>query len=300
MFDITHKILKAFTDTLFAKRDYTKPKLIMTLLVKNEEELLEKNLIFHKAMGVDGFIITDNNSTDSTPQIIREYIDKGWILESIEEHATNYQQKAWVDRMIRLAKDKYHADWIINADADEFWHSPTGDLRSEMQSRGANTLLCKVVNFCPDEELPFWRWSEVVTPVSDIEKYDLSRHSIYSKSMTKVAHSAIGYIRISMGNHKVTMLPSRKQKSEITVFHYNIRSKAQFLEKMINGGQQFVNNKKKRVARHWRYYYELHKAGKLEREYDRVIGKDHFEEFRKCGVIYINSAVKETFQRLGY
>ena len=35
-------------------------KLFMTLLVKNEEGMLEENLQFHKAMGVDGFIITDN------------------------------------------------------------------------------------------------------------------------------------------------------------------------------------------------------------------------------------------------
>ena len=69
------------------------PKLIMTLLVKNEEDMLEKNLQFHKAMGVDGFIITDNNSTDCTLNIIRKYQEKGWILEYIEETGTNYQQK---------------------------------------------------------------------------------------------------------------------------------------------------------------------------------------------------------------
>lgn len=73
-------------------------KLFMTLLVKNEEGMLEENLQFHKAMGVDGFIITDNNSTDSTPDIIRKYKQKGWIKEVIEEKATNYEQKDWVDR----------------------------------------------------------------------------------------------------------------------------------------------------------------------------------------------------------
>ena len=50
--------------------------------------MLEENLQFHKAMGVDGFIITDNNSTDSTPDIIRKYKQKGWIKEVIEEKAT--------------------------------------------------------------------------------------------------------------------------------------------------------------------------------------------------------------------
>ncbi len=300
MLNYITKATRAIWDGVFAKRDYTNPKLIMTLLIKNEEELLEKNLIFHKAMGVDSFIITDNNSTDSTPQIIKKYQKMGWIVESIEEHATNYQQKAWVDRMIRLAKDKYHADWVINADADEFWHTPSGDLKQEMRQRRVNTLLCKVVNFLPVEEVPFWRWDEVVTPVADKERYDLSKHSIYSKSMTKVAHSTVGYIRISMGNHKVTMLPSRKLSSEIKVFHYNIRSKAQFLEKMINGGKQFENNPKKSVARHWRYYYELHKQGLLEREYERMIGTDHLEEFRKCGIVYRDSSVAEVFRGLGY
>ena len=69
--------------------------------------MLEENLQFHKAMGVDGFIITDNNSTDSTPDIIRKYKQKGWIKEVIEEKATNYEQKDWVDRMIWKAKTIY-------------------------------------------------------------------------------------------------------------------------------------------------------------------------------------------------
>ena len=94
-------------------------KLFMTLLVKNEEGMLEENLQFHKAMGVDGFIITDNNSTDSTPDIIRKYKQKGWIKEVIEEKATNYEQKDWVDRMIWKAKTIYKADWIITAASSE-------------------------------------------------------------------------------------------------------------------------------------------------------------------------------------
>lgn len=54
-------------------------KLFMTLLVKNEEGMLEENLQFHKAMGVDGFIITDNNSTDSTPTLSVNTNKKGGL-----------------------------------------------------------------------------------------------------------------------------------------------------------------------------------------------------------------------------
>lgn len=115
-------------------------QLIMTLLVKNEESMLEENLLFHKAMGVDSFIITDNNSTDSTPEIIRKYKQKGWIKEVIEEKATDYEQKEWVDRMIWKAKTIYKADWIINADADELWYSPSGNLKTDLSATHAKRI----------------------------------------------------------------------------------------------------------------------------------------------------------------
>ena len=86
------------------------PVVCMTLLVKNEEDILEQNLIFHKQKGVDFFIVTDNNSTDKTPEILRKYQEKGWIKEIIEEKATDYRQKVWVDRMVWRAKTVYKAD----------------------------------------------------------------------------------------------------------------------------------------------------------------------------------------------
>ena len=98
----------------------------MTLLVKNEEELLEKNLLFHKAMGVDAFIVTDNNSADGTYGIIEKYRRKGWVVDVIRETATGYEQKEWVDRMIWRAKTSFGADWVINADAENSGMLPPG------------------------------------------------------------------------------------------------------------------------------------------------------------------------------
>ena len=76
-----------------------------------------------------GFIVTDNNSTDHTPDILRKYKELGWIKEIIQEPATDYRQKKWVDRMVWCAKTVFHADWVINADADEFWYAPSGNLK---------------------------------------------------------------------------------------------------------------------------------------------------------------------------
>lgn len=136
------KILSALCALPRTLRCTPHPKLIMTLLVKNEEELLAHNLEFHHAMGVDGFIITDNNSTDGTPHIIERYRKRGWVLHVINETATDYNQKRWVDRMVMLAKNQYGADWVINADADEFWYSPDNNLKTELCTTHANVLQC--------------------------------------------------------------------------------------------------------------------------------------------------------------
>lgn len=86
--DILRRAEKAIWQWSKEKKSVAQPRLVMTLLVKNEEDKLEQNLLFHKAMGVDLFIVTDNNSTDKTMDILRRYEQKGWIAEIIEERAT--------------------------------------------------------------------------------------------------------------------------------------------------------------------------------------------------------------------
>lgn len=270
-------------------------KLFMTLLVKNEEGMLEENLQFHKAMGVDGFIITDNNSTDSTPDIIRKYKQKGWIKEVIEEKATNYEQKDWVDRMIWKAKTIYKADWIINADADEFWFPSKGNLKTLLPSEHFGILSAKVRNVCPEEGKPYWEWKNVALEVPNLEDYDLSPFSLFSRHYKKVMHRAAGYIQISMGNHKVTMLPHREKAGDITIYHFPIRNKEHFIQKMVNGGKQLEKHQGKHGGRHWRYFYSLYKEGKLHQEYDRMVGTKHWNQLFRDGYIQPDENLKKLF-----
>lgn len=107
-------------------------KLIMTLLVKDEADIIETNIRFHKAMGVDGFIVTNNNSTDDTLEVLSRLKNEGLVLEIIDESDPTYQQEIWVDRMIKIAKKKYHATWVINADADEFYYSKDLNLKESI------------------------------------------------------------------------------------------------------------------------------------------------------------------------
>lgn len=274
------------------------PKLIMTLLVKNEADILEQNLLFHKTMGVDAFIVTDNNSTDGTLDLLEKYRRKGWIAEIIREPGNDYRQKVWVDRMIWKAKRVYGADWIINADADELWYAPSGNLKNELTASNANVVRCQMVCMYPEEGKPFYEWNRAVRFVSDFGKYHLSLYSLFARQIPKVAHRADGYIQISMGNHKVAMFPKRQKDCPIRIYHYNIRGKKHFIEKVVNGGQQLERNKSKHGGRHWRYFYRLFQEGKLEVEYKNVIGENTYSQLLEDGFIYSDTTIPLYFQQL--
>jgi uncharacterized protein YjhX (UPF0386 family) len=47
-----------------------------------------------------------------------------------------------------------------------------------------------------------------------------------------------------------------------------------------------------------RYFYQLHKEGKLEAEYERVIGSAYFEALRKDGFIIPDVTIPNFFKRL--
>ncbi|MCC4796267.1 glycosyltransferase family 2 protein, partial [Vibrio lentus] len=76
------------------------PTLIMTILAKDEVDVIEQQLIFHKRMGVDSFVVTDNGSSDGTLEVFEKYQKKGWIKEIILEPSKDYYQTEWVDNMI--------------------------------------------------------------------------------------------------------------------------------------------------------------------------------------------------------
>lgn len=295
------KILTALFRLPHSLRPTPAPRLVMTLLVKNEEAMLEANLCFHHAMGVDAFVVTDNNSTDRTPEIIERYKQKGWIVEAIDEAGQDYKQKLWVDRMVTAAIGRHGADWVINADADELWYAPSGNIKTELTTTHANVLVVHPRCVLPEEGMPFYQWTQAVNAVPEerMEEFDLSPYSIFSKQRQKVMHRADGYIQIAMGNHKVVMLPRRKAECNLAIYHYTTRDRAGFLEKMINGGAQLANNPSKHGGRHWRYFYNLYLEGKLEAEYERVVGGGERRlPLERAGFVETDTTIKDFFENM--
>ena len=169
-------------------------RLVMTYKLKDEEDILEDNLRFHVAQGVDFFVATDNGSRDGTPDVLRRYRDAG-LLHLIEEPSEDYQRLHgdWVTRMARLAATDFEADWVVHNDADEFlW--PLGATLHEAFAAIPGPY--SVVNlprpeFVPRPDGP-GHWSQ-----------RLIHRDAISRVRHKVAHRAADDVIIGGGSHKL-------------------------------------------------------------------------------------------------
>ena len=106
-------------------------RLAMTILVRDAEDLIETNLRYHRAQGVDLFLIGDNGSTDRTLEILEPYREAGLVeLDHIEGDARH----VWSAGRTMLARKAYElgADWVIHDDHDEFWWPLTGTLKDAL------------------------------------------------------------------------------------------------------------------------------------------------------------------------
>src|SRR5580765_6385345 len=103
-------------------------KLVMTLLARDEADVIESWLTFHLNAGADFVVATDNRSVDGTTDVLERYEREGHV-HLIREPGEDLRQNEWVTRMARLAATEFGADWVINSDADEFWWPRGGSLK---------------------------------------------------------------------------------------------------------------------------------------------------------------------------
>jgi hypothetical protein len=277
---------KYFTITTTVNKndvDIKKNKLVMTLLVRNEEDIIRYNIDFHLTKGVDFIIATDNGSTDGTLDILKEYEQKG-VLRLIEEPQHNHDQAAWNNRMAEIAKEKYNADIIFHCDADEFWFPRSGNLKDEISNRPEDILNVDVINILladkdGNESFPQNTRFAVVKPIIARDYIEETKHInfFYFKYPSKVIFKTNKKLLfVSEGNHFIINNDdsiSEGQSQDVIIYHYPIRSKASFLQKTVMDGRAYELNdvQPKEASFHVRRWYESYKRGLLEEEYKKLI-----------------------------
>ncbi len=243
----------------------------MTLLVRDEEEILENHLSYHFAQGVDHVVVTDNRSTDGTPDLLERFRREGRV-SVIQESGDDYNQSRWVTRMARLAADELGADWVIHSDADEFWWPKSGDFRRVFADMPADVGVWSVdrSNFLPAPgDGPFHQRMIVREAVS---------YSIFGGPIPpKVCHRASPDASVGQGNHAVTGVSGRTlglgSTAPLFILHYPMRSYEQFERKIVLGGAAYERNTIEpwETGSGWRTRFEDYKSGRLPEWWARQV-----------------------------
>jgi Glycosyl transferase family 2 len=203
---------------------------VMTLVVRDEADVVEHWLRYHLARGVDLVIATDHRSVDGTSDILREYARDGRVVVIREEDAV-LRQAAWVTRMARLAAVEHGASWVIPSDADEFWWPREGtfaDILGAVPERfGVVRALMRHFVLRPGSGLFVERMTVRARPTADLS-------SPYH-AQVKIAHRAVPDARVSVGNHDVegTGLRLLREWFPFEVLHFPIRDENQLEAKFL-------------------------------------------------------------------
>jgi hypothetical protein len=271
----------------------------MTLLVRDNADIVAENMDFHLAMGVDHIIVTNNRSKDATRDIVLDYVRRG-AATLIDEFDDDFDQSTWVTRMARMAARDLSADWIINSDVDEFWWPLDGNLKAVFSAAPTDcgVLLAPRLNFLPMRTLStFWR--EMVW------RYVVSRNALGEPLPGKVAHRAVADITVAEGNHAVTspFLKPAQQQGRIEILHFPYRSYAQYSAKIAKGGAAVEKNTKvdAGVFGTWRQQYALQRKGGLESWYRQLPhGDDPMRaEMVSKGEIVMDTRLQKFMETLG-
>jgi hypothetical protein len=123
---------------------------VLFVVTRNEADLLRLNLSHHLGWGFDHVAIADNESTDATEEVLREYGDAVTVLRIENPNERFAALSALLDRIERQRGD---IDWVAVSDTDEFWWAPGTDLSSLLAGVPATTVAVNSVQklFLPTE-----------------------------------------------------------------------------------------------------------------------------------------------------
>ncbi len=249
-------------------------RLILTLLVRDEEDVLEANLRYHLSRGVDHVLVTDNLSRDATPDILRRYERAGWVTTH-RETDDDYEQARWVTRMARRAYTDLGADWVIHADADEFWWPTRGDLKEALASVPAAFGALRV----PRRNFRVERGQRGPSIGNMTLREAAPRSYMGRPLLPKVCHRGCADVVVEQGNHGLrqpemtTPLPVYDGHEPVEILHYQLRGWPHFENKIALGGAAYARNTRlpENVGRGWRLLHDLHREGRLREYYDEQL-----------------------------
>jgi hypothetical protein len=270
-------------------------KLVMTLLVRDEADVLDEQLAFSFAAGVDFVIATDHCSSDGTSEILERYALAGRLLLH-RESGSQYRQADWVTRMARLAAGELGADWVINSDADEFWWPCGGGLKDVLARLPDHVGIVRtLVRVFPPRhgEGPFYDCMDVrFTPAAPVND-----PTSPFRVNTRLVHRASPTVRIGRGNAGLSGLaPGLLQApAPIEVLHFPIRGLAQFERKFLTHHATLGSRRRGDHVR----VFEARRRGSVARLYDSLrVDDERLERGLQEGSLAVDTRLRDALRLL--
>jgi Glycosyl transferase family 2 len=275
-------------------------RLVVTVLARDEADVIDAQVAFHLGAGADFVIATDNNSRDGTTEILERYQRDG-VLHLIREPAEGLRQGEWVTRMARLAAAEYDADWVINTDADEFWWPRGGSLKEVLAAVPAEYGVVQ----------GFWR-SFVPRPDDDqgfAERLTarLSQHApindptSFYRPVVKVAHRGDPEITVARGNHALADSAFRTLTTwhPIEVLHFPLRSRAQWMRKVELQGDAFTKHIERSGTGYHLKGYDALQEGRLDEQHAALVVDDAaLEQGLRDGTLVLDTRLRDALRSL--
>jgi len=270
-------------------------RIAMTLMVRDEIDIIDAQIAFHLAAGVDFVVVTDHESEDGTTEVLERYAEQG-VLQLIRVSSPVKRQAEWVTRMARMAAADFGADWVINSDADEFWWPWGGDLKDALarvpDRYGVVQTFVRAFLPRPGEGAFEERMTVRLAPAAPIN----SPFSPFRVNV-RLLHRASPDIVVGRGNaslpgSSLVPLPGR---SPVEALHFPVRSLGQFEHKFLT---HYKASGPRLRGEHVRAH-EAAQAGRLHELYEEICLDD--ERLRRGladGSLAIDTRMRDALRAL--
>jgi len=220
--------------------------------MRDEEDVAASTVRHLFSEGIDGVIVADNRSTDSTRVVLKNLQSEYSPLLIIDDPVVGYYQSEKMTDLAKMARG-IESDpdlWILPVDADEVWYSFERQTIKDAFSRipaGVDVVGVQL-------------WNHFVTG-KDVDNPFPFLRIVYRQpvpgQLDKVAFRYREGVRIAQGNHGVLLNDVWQPGAGVSVGirHFPYRSFDHFVRKARNGAEAYrATTLPENVGEHWRGY----------------------------------------------